>query len=222
NGLDRYEEAFAAAQRATAAAQEMGMPTWSSLVELVTAAVRTGQPAVASAALRRLAEMTQASGTDWALGLEARCRALLSDDEDDYREAIELLSRTRIRGQLARAHLYYGEWLRRHNRRTDAREQLRTAHEMFTTMGMEAFARRAAAELFATGETVRKDTTAPTADLTAQEAQIGRLVRQGLTNADIATRLFLSPRTVEWHLGKIYAKLGVSNRRQLSERLPLP
>jgi len=152
------------------------------------------------------------------LGIEARCRALLADNDDAeraYREAIDRLGRTEIRGELARAYLLYGEWLRRKNRRTDARQQLRTAHNMFTSMGIEAFAERAARELTATGETVRKRDVDTVSELTAQEAQIARLVREGLANGEIAARLFVSPRTVEWHLSKIFAKLNITSRRQL-------
>jgi len=218
NSLGRYEEALIAAQQATEPRQELGVLTWASLVELITAAARIGQPELATAALQRLARMMQASGTDWALGLEACCLALVSEGkaaEGYHLEAIERLARTRIRGQLARAHLHYGEWLRRQNRRTDARDPLRTAHEMFSTMGMYGFADLAARELGATGETVRKRTLETPSQLTAQEAQIARLARGGLSNAKIAVRLFISPRTVEWHLGNIYAKLQITSRRQL-------
>ncbi|HWD06197.1 MAG TPA: LuxR C-terminal-related transcriptional regulator [Amycolatopsis sp.] len=189
------------------------------LAELIEAAVRGGGDGKAARdAFEQLAETTRAAGTDWGLGIEARCRALLSSgDEADaaYREAVERLSRTRIRGECARARLLYGEWLRRERRRTDAREQLRVAHEMFTAMGMEAFAERAARELRATGATARRRAPEAGGDLTAQEAHIVRLVRDGLSNAEIGARFFISPRTVEWHLGRIYDKLNVTSRRQL-------
>jgi DNA-binding CsgD family transcriptional regulator/tetratricopeptide (TPR) repeat protein len=218
NSLGRYDEAFAAASRATEPDQEMGILTWCSLIELVTAAAHTGQQDMASQALERLTGMTQASGTDWALGLQARCQALVGDDaaaEPHYREAIERLGRTRIRGELARTHLDHGEWLRRNDRRDDARAELHTAHGMFMEMGMEAFAARAARELGAAGEVVRRRVKEITGQLTAQEGQIVRLVRDGLSNTEVATRLFISPRTVEWHLGKIFGKLGITSRRQL-------
>jgi DNA-binding CsgD family transcriptional regulator/tetratricopeptide (TPR) repeat protein len=218
NSLSRYEEAMTAAQRAGEHPPVMGVEPWQALVELIEAGTRTGQPDVATAAFSRLTEVTNAAGTDWALGIEARCRALLAHDADAdraYREAIDRLRRTKIRGELARAYLVYGEWLRRQNRRTDAREQLRTAHQMFTSMGMEAFAQRAAHELVATGETVRKRNVETANELTAQEAQVARLVREGLANSEIAARLFVSPRTVEWHLSKIFTKLNITSRRQL-------
>jgi DNA-binding CsgD family transcriptional regulator len=218
NGLGRYEEALAAAQQATEPAQEVGVVTWSALIELVVAAARGARPDVAADALRRLSRLTQASGTHWALGVEACCRGLVSEGdaaESSYLAAIDHLARTRIRGQLARAHLHYGEWLRRQNRRVDARDQLRGAYEMFTAMGMDGFAELAAHELAATGETVRKRRVDGPSQLTAQEAQIARLVRDGLSNAEIAGRLFISRRTVEWHLGKIFAKLQITSRRQL-------
>jgi DNA-binding CsgD family transcriptional regulator len=218
NGLGRYEDALAVAEQATEYPQEMGAPTWGALVELIEAATRGGRAERARNALQRLTRLTGASGTDWARGLEARSCALLSHGEaaeSAYREAIERLGRTRIRGELARAHLLYGEWLRRQRRQTDAREQLRTAHEMFTASGAEAFAQRAARELRATGQTVRKRTTDTGGELTAQEAQIARLVREGFSNPEIAARLFLSPRTIEWHLSKIFGKLNITSRRQL-------
>jgi DNA-binding CsgD family transcriptional regulator len=170
-----------------------------------------------------VSETTQASGTDWGLGIEARCRALLSQDgvaEALYQEAIERLERSRIRVQYARAHLLYGEWLRRRNRRLDAREQLRTAHEMFTTMGVAGFAERAARELLATGERARKRTVETRGDLTPQEAQIARLARDGLSNPEIGTRLFISTHTVEYHLRKVFAKLGINSRTKLAQSLP--
>ena len=218
NSLGRYEEALAAAEQATDPPVEIGTPYWASLVELVTAAARAGRPERATDAFARLTRMTRAGGTDWALGLEARCRALLSEGdaaESCYREAVERLGRTRVRGELARARLLYGEWLRRENRRVDAREQLRTARQMFTEMGAHAFAERAGHELAAAGETVSKRSGEATTNLTAQETQIARLVREGLPNTEIAARLFISPRTVEWHLSKIFAKLQISSRRQL-------
>jgi DNA-binding CsgD family transcriptional regulator len=187
-------------------------------VELVEAATRSGNPDRASVALQELAEMTRASGTDWALGIEARSRALLSESEAAerrYREAIDRLGRTRVRVELARAHLVYGEWLRRERRRLDAREQLRTAHELFTAMGIEAFAERAARELLATGERARKRTVETSGQLTAQETQIARLARDGLANSEIGARLFISPRTVEYHLHKVFTKLDISSRNQL-------
>ena len=190
--------------------------------ELVEAAVRTGPTEVAADALARLAERTQAGGTDYGLGLEARCRALVSQGraaEGWYREAIERLDRARIRAELARAHLLYGEWLRRENRRVDARAQLRTAHEMLDAMGMAAFAERAGRELRATGETVRKRTAETVTTLTAQEACIARLAREGRTNPEIGAQLFLSARTVEWHLRKIFTKLGIGSRRELPAAL---
>ena len=216
NGLGRYAEARAIAERACEH-EDLGVFAWA-LTELVEAATRSGEPAVAAGALQRLSETTQVAGTDWALGIEARSRALVSEGgaaEGLYREAIERLGRTRIRVEVARAHLVYGEWLRRCGRRIDAREQLRTAHEMCTVMSLEAFAERARRELLTTGETVRKFSVETRDELTAQEAQIARLAGDGKTNPEIAAELFISPRTVEWHLRKVFAKLGISSRRQL-------
>ncbi len=164
-----------------------------------------------------------ASGSDWALGIEARSRALLSEGptaESYYREAITRLARTRAAAYLARAHLVYGEWLRREARRVDAREQLRTAHNMFLAIGMEAFAGRARVELLATGEHVRARTAEIRDPLTPQEEQIAGLARDGLSNPEIGSHLFLSPRTVEWHLRKVFSKLGISSRRDLRGALP--
>jgi DNA-binding CsgD family transcriptional regulator/tetratricopeptide (TPR) repeat protein len=216
NGLGRYDQALAAAELACEY-DDIGVLGWE-LTELVEAAVRSGQPARASGALQRLSQTTRASGTDWALGTEARSRALLSEGrtaESGYREAIERLGRTRMRPAVARAHLLYGEWLRRENRRRDARAELRTAHGLFTTMGIEAFAERARRELLAAGDTVRKPAVETVSELTAQEAYIARLAVDGGTNAEIGAQLFLSTRTVEWHLGKVYTKLGVGSRREL-------
>jgi DNA-binding CsgD family transcriptional regulator len=217
NGLSQPRDAVAAAERAAEFHGDLGFFRWA-LVELVEAAVHAGMTETAVGAYRRLTEMTGPAGTEWALGLAARSRALLSDGdeaESGYREAIDRLGRTRIRVDLARAHLLYGEWLRRENRRADARSQLRTAHEMLDAMGLAAFAERARRELAATGETVRKRTVETTTTLTAQEAYIARLARDGRTNAEIGAQLFLSVRTVEWHLRKIYTKLGITSRREL-------
>jgi DNA-binding CsgD family transcriptional regulator len=222
NGFGRYADAFAEASQA----KEHGhlyVSMWG-LPELIEAAARTGRTQVAADALDELRETTQAGGTDFGLGVEARCRALLSEGaaaEACYREAIGRLGSTRLRPELARAHLLYGEWLRQENRRTGARAQLRTAFTMFDAMGMEAFAERARRELIATGETVRKRAETVTT-LTAQEAYIARLARDGLTNPEIGARLFLSARTVEWHLRKIFTKLGIGSRRQLSAALTQP
>jgi DNA-binding NarL/FixJ family response regulator len=167
--------------------------------------------------------MTRVCGTDWALGVEAGTRALLSRGraaEDLYREAIERLGRSRVRPLLARAHLVYGEWLRREHRRVDARAQLRTAHDHFTSMGMDAFAQRTRTELFATGEKARKRTVETRDELTMQERQIAQFARDGLSNPEIGTRLFLSPRTVEWHLRKVFTKLEIHSRHELSSALP--
>jgi DNA-binding CsgD family transcriptional regulator len=209
---------MAAAESACAYLVDVSASVTWSLVELVEAATRCGLPERAMDGVRRLSECTGATGTDWALGVEARSRALVSDGEAAdrlYREAIERLGRTRMRVDLARAHLVYGEWLRREERRTDARDQLRVAYEMLTGMGMEGFAGRARRELQATGETVRKRTVDTLADLTAQEAQIAKLARDGRTNQEIGGQLFISPRTVEWHLGNVFAKLGISSRKDL-------
>jgi DNA-binding CsgD family transcriptional regulator/tetratricopeptide (TPR) repeat protein len=217
NGLGRYQEALAAAQHASGETPALYMSMWV-LPELVEAAARCGHSELAAEALERLAETTRPGGTDFGLGIEARSRALVSEGavaEGLYREAIDRLGRTQLRPELARAHLVYGEWLRRAGRRTDARKQLREAYEMLTVMGIEGFAGRARRELLATGETVRKRNAQTTGELTAQEAQIARLVRDGLSNPEISTQLFISPRTVEWHLRKVFAKLGVSSRRQL-------
>ena len=217
NGLGRYGEALAAAEQGSEYPDELGLATWS-MVELIEAAARSGCPERAAGALRRLSKATGASGTDWALGIEARSRALLSDGESAerlYLEAIERLGRTRVRAELARAHLLYGEWLRRENRRIDAREQLRAAYQMLTAMGMEGFAERARRELLATGETVRKRTVETLTDLTAREAQIAKLARDGHTNQEIAVQLFISPHTVEWHLGNVFTKLGIASRKDL-------
>jgi DNA-binding CsgD family transcriptional regulator len=217
NGLGRYEDALAAAQ-----ASDYPQDSNPSLPELIEAAARSGKPARAADALERLAGTTRPIGSDWALGIEARCRALLSERqvaEDLYREAIDRLGRTRVRVELGRAHLLYGEWLRRERRRIDAREQLRTAHEMFREMGLDAFAQRAARELRATGETARKRTLETSDHLTAQEAQIAHLARGGLTNPEIGSQLFISPRTVEYHLHKVFAKLDINSRKQLDRVL---
>ena len=223
NGLGRYEEALVAAEQASEHTEDLAFHS-CGLVELIVAAVRSGNRGRATAALARLEEMTRASGTDWALGIEARSRALLSDDaeaaEQLYREALERLGRTRIRVELARAHLLYGEWLRRERRRVDAREQLRTAYDMFTQIGAEAFAARAERELLATGERARRRSVETRGDLTTQEAQIARLARDGLSNPEIGARLFISPRTVEYHLHKVFGKLNIGSRNQLAEALP--
>jgi DNA-binding CsgD family transcriptional regulator len=220
NSLGHYDKALAAAELACEY-DDLGVFGWS-LTELVEAAVRSGRPARASDALQQLSETTRASGTNWALGTEARCRALLSEDkraEQCYREAIERLGRTRMRPAVARAHLLYGEWLRRDNRRRDARAQLRTAYDMLSAMGAEAFAERARRELLATGDTVRRRTVGTVSELTAQEVHIARLAVDGRTNMEIGAQLYLSVRTVEWHLGKVYTKLGVGSRRELRRAL---
>jgi DNA-binding CsgD family transcriptional regulator len=218
NGHGHYGEALAAA-RLACEHEDTVIYGWA-LVELVEAGVRGGRPDEAAAALGRLSERARASGTEWALGIEARCRALLSDDESLYRESVERLARSRAAVELARSRLLYGEWLRRENRRIDAREQLRTAHEMFSRMGAAGFADRARRELSATGETVRKRTVETLGELTTQEAQVARLAAQGHTNPEIAALLFLSPRTVEYHLHKVFPKLGISSRRELRKALP--
>ena len=221
NGLARYKEAAAAARQAAGNPFDPWSALWA-LPELVEAAARLGDAELARDALDRLTVMTQPSGNDPALGIEARCRALLSDgtDADDlYREAIDRLGLTRLRPELARAHLLYGEWLRREGRRVESREQLRTAHELLAAIGMGAFAERARRELIATGEKVRKRGVETRDQLTPQEEQIARLARDGCTNPEIAAQLFLSARTVEWHLGKVFGKLGVSSRRELTAAL---
>ena len=221
NGLGLPRDAVVAAERAAEYHGDLGFYRWA-LVELVEAAVHSGMTETAADAYRRLTETTSPAGTDWALGLAARSRALLSDGaqaEDGYREAISRLDRPQIRVELARAHLLYGEWLRRENRRADARSQLRTAYEMLDAMGLAAFAERARRELAATGETVRARTVGTVTALTAQEAYIARLARDGRTNAEIGAQLFLSVRTVEWHLRKIFIKLGIGSRRELGTAL---
>ena len=221
NGLGLPRDAVVAAERAAEYHGDLGFYRWA-LVELVEAAVHSGKTETAADAYRRLTETTSPAGTDWALGLAARSRALLSDGaqaEDGYREAISRLDRPQIRVELARAYLLYGEWLRRENRRADARSQLRTAHEMLDAMGLAAFAERARRELAATGETVRARTVGTVTALTAQEAYIARLARDGRTNAEIGAQLFLSVRTVEWHLRKIFIKLGIGSRRELGTAL---
>ena len=203
---------------------EVVISPWA-LYELVEAAVRSGQRPRAAAAAGRLSEIAAASATDWACAAAARSRALLAGGraaESLYCEAIELLGRTRVAAHLARARLSYGEWLRRENRRADARGQLRRAFEAFASMGAQAFAERARRELQATGEKVRKRNGNAPADLTPQEEEIAQLARDGRTNAEIGAQLFIGARTVEWHLGKVFAKLQVSSRRELDEALRHP
>jgi DNA-binding CsgD family transcriptional regulator len=217
NGLGRYDQALVSAQQASEESPADLFGTWA-LAELIEAATRSGVPEFAAGARQRLSATARASGTDWALGVEARSRALVSDGQNAetlYREAIDQLGRTRLRWELGRAHLLYGEWLRRANRRIDAREQLRTAYEMLAGMGAGGFAERAARELRATGERVRKRTAEIPVQLTAREAQIARLAADGLSNPEIAAHLFMSPRTVEYHLHKVFTKLGISSRNQL-------
>jgi DNA-binding CsgD family transcriptional regulator len=224
NGLGRYERALAAAQAALDYPLELATSRWA-LSEQIEAATRIGKPKPAARALAQLSETARASPTEWALGIEARSRALMSESEiaeGFYREAIDRLGRTRVRSELARAHLLYGEWLRRERRRLDAREQLRTAHKLFTRFGMEAFAERARVELGATGEHARKRTPETGDDLTPQEAQISRLAGEGATNQEIAAQLFISPKTVDYHLRKVFRKLGVKSRTQLAGRLLQP
>ena len=221
NGLGQYDEALAAARGACADPTEMVAHNWG-MVELVESAVRTGRTDLAAEALQRLTAKAQACQTDWALGIEARSRALLSAGdtaEGEFREAVGHLSRARVRGELARAHLLYGEWLRQDGHRADARRELALAHEMFTAMGMQGFAERTRRELQATGATVRKRTVDAVEHLTAQEALIARLARDGLSNQEIGAQLFISARTVEWHLRKVFTKLGVSSRRQLQQAM---
>jgi ATP/maltotriose-dependent transcriptional regulator MalT len=220
NGLGQYAEAVAAAERTV---DETYLPqvTWWVLPELVEAAVRTGKRDLAETALRRLAGNTH--GSDWALGLTARCRALLAEGpeaEQLYHEAIERLGRTRLRPESARTALLYGEWLRREQRLTNARDQLREAYELFTAMGAEAFAERARRELAAAGEKVRTPESQAVTDLTSQEEHIARLARDGRTNPEIGAEMFISARTVEWHLRKIYLKLGITSRKGLRGALP--
>jgi DNA-binding CsgD family transcriptional regulator len=217
NGLGRYKEALTAARQASEDITALPI-SMRALPELIEAAARSGQAGLARDALKQLTEITQACGHDSALGIEARCRALLSqaaDADDLYREAIDRLGRTALRPELARAHLLYGEWLRREGRRVHAREQVRTAHDMLSALGMAGFAERARRELIATGETVRKPSVETVTTLTPQEALIARLARDGRTNPEIGAQLFLSGRTVEWHLRKIFTKLDISSRREL-------
>jgi DNA-binding CsgD family transcriptional regulator len=217
NAAGRYGDAVEAAR--IASEHEEPIAYGWSLVELIEAAARDGRPDEAAAALERLSERTQAAGTEWALGVEARSRALVTNDEALYREAIERLARSRAAFELARSRLLYGEWLRRANRRTDARELLRAAHDEFSRFGAEAFAERARRELLATGETARRITPDTRYALTPQEVQVARLARDGHTNPEIGAQLYISPRTVEYHLRKVFRKLDVSTRRELRDAL---
>jgi DNA-binding CsgD family transcriptional regulator len=222
NGLGRYRDALTAAERASAYPQELGFANWA-LPELVEAAARCGETGRAVAAAEQLTLTTRPSGTPWGLGIEARSRALLSEGDEAellYQEAIERLRQSRGAVALARAHLVYGEWLRRANRAADAPVQLRTAYQMFASIGAEAFAERARRELAATGETIRERTVETRDELTAQERQIAWRARDGYTNAEIGAELLLSARTVEWHLRKIFGKLGISSRKELGDVLP--
>jgi len=222
NALGNYQEALRSAARSTGYLREMTAPTWA-MAELIEAATRSGQDDVAADALARLAETTSVSDTDWGRGIEARSRALLSEGdtaEHLYREAIDHLSRCRVRADLARAHLLYGEWLRRQRRRVDARAELGIALEMLESMGMKAFAERARRELQATGEKARKRAISTSNEgLTPQEWQVARLARDGLSNPEIGARLFISARTVQYHLRKVFAKLGINSRSQLDQAL---
>jgi DNA-binding CsgD family transcriptional regulator len=222
NGLGRYEDARAAAEQAGRPPLSMGWAHWA-LVELIEATARLGQREAAAEMFEALRQTTSPSGTDWAVGIEARSQALISDgDEADglFRAAIATLGRTHLRAELARAHLVYGEWLRRERRRLEARKELRTAHDMLSAMGAEAFASRAARELLATGERARRRAADTRDDLTPQEAQIARLARDGLSNTEIGSRLFISPRTVEYHLHKVFGKLEIGSRQELQRALP--
>jgi DNA-binding NarL/FixJ family response regulator len=220
NGLGQYEMALGAAQRATRS-DEIVTASWA-LPELIEAASRCGQVKVAEEAVARLSQGTLSSGTEWARGTEACSRAFIEKSkaaEERYLEAIEALTETRMLTHLARARLNYGEWLRREGRRVDARGQLREAYELLKGMGAQAFAERARRELLGTGEKVRKQSDESRADLTPQEEQIARLAREGLTNPEIGAELFLSARTVEWHLRKVFAKLGINSRKGLDAAL---
>ncbi|HTX11110.1 MAG TPA: AAA family ATPase [Solirubrobacteraceae bacterium] len=221
NGLGRYDEALEAARVGAAYAADMHVSSWA-LTELVEAASRCGQPEAAAGALGRLTEMARTCGGNWVLGVDARARAAVAESGDAealHQRAIECLKRTRFRAELARTRLLYGEWLRRGGRRVDARAQLREAHGQFKSIGMEAFAERARMELLATGEKVRKRTVETRDDLTGQERQIAELARVGLSNPEIGARLYLSPRTVEWHLRKVFGKLGIHSRYELAGAL---
>ncbi|MEA2532531.1 MAG: hypothetical protein QOJ93_342 [Actinomycetota bacterium] len=224
NGLARYDEAFVAADEALEDPYELWLSPWAT-VEIIEAASRTGRADAAAAALERLAEGTSVSGTDWGAAVEERSRALVSEGavaEALYRHAVDRLAPTALRLDLARTHLLYGEWLRRERRHVDARQQLQAAHDLFTEFGMEGFAERARVELRATGGHARKPAAGPNTDLTAQEAQISQLVAQGRTNLEIAAQLFISPSTVEYHLHKVFRKLGVKSRTQLARRVLEP
>ena len=223
NGLGRYEEACSAALRVAARPHDLNPSMWV-MAEVIEAAVRAGTPELAADTHRRLVQATRASGSDWGLGVAARSQALLVDDqlaEDLYAEAIDRLGRCRVAVDLARAHLLYGEWLRRRRRRLDARKELRVAHDLFSDFGMEAFAERARVELQATGERARERSVDTLDQLTPQEAQISRLVTQGMSNREIAAQLFISPSTVEYHLGKVFRKLNVKSRTQLARHMAL-
>jgi DNA-binding CsgD family transcriptional regulator len=220
NGLGRYGAAAEAAHSASAQC-ELVISPWA-LYELVEAAVRSDRPQQAATAAGQLSDIAAASGSDWARGAAARSRALVSTGhaaEAAYREAVERLGRTRVATYLARARLSYGEWLRRENRRIDARAQLRPAFDAFVSMGAQAFAERARRELQATGEKVRKRSDETNGDLTPQEEAIARLARDGHTNPEIGAQLFIGARTVEWHLRKVFAKLEISSRRELAGAL---
>jgi DNA-binding CsgD family transcriptional regulator len=224
NSLGRLPDAMAAATVASAFPDDLVSSYWG-LIELIEAAARAGDRDRARTALQILSVTTTASGTGWALGIEARCRALLAcglEAEQLYREAIDRLAGTRIRTELARTHLLYGVWLRHRQRRHDARAHLRIAHDMFTAMGAEAWAGCATQELRSAGASLRRRQTDTGVNLTTHEAQTARLACDGLSNLEIGARLFLSPRTVEWHLGNVFAKLGITSRRELSRALARP
>jgi DNA-binding CsgD family transcriptional regulator len=220
--VGRYAEALAVASPANTEVPGLYISTWM-LPERIEAAVRNGQREIAADALREFKEHAFPGASDWGLGIQARSEAMLTDGaaaEDLYREAVARLSRTPIRTELARAHLVYGEWLRRENRRVDARAQLRAAHDLFVAMPAEGFAERARRELLATGEHVGRRQAESNTALTPQEEHIARLARDGRTNPEIAAELYISARTVEWHLRKIFTKLGISSRRGLRDALP--
>jgi DNA-binding CsgD family transcriptional regulator/tetratricopeptide (TPR) repeat protein len=223
NGLGRHEEALAAAVAGSEHPEDLVFYNWS-LVELIEAATHVRQPERAAEAFERLAVRTSAAGGAWALGVEARCRALISGHDDAerlYRESIALLEQTQVRTETARSYLLLGEWLRRQRRRVEARQVLRRAHDLFTSMGLEAFAERAGRELAATGERARRRTIETNTNLTPRELQVARMASEGLSNPEIGIRLYLSTRTVEYHLRKVFTKLGISSRVQLSNALEL-